>query len=256
MLKVVKIGGNVVDNPDKLGDFLSGFARLDGEKILIHGGGKIASAISKSLGIEPVMVDGRRVTDARTLEVVTMVYAGLINKDIVNKLNAAGCRAVGLTGADGALIRSDRRPPDPVDYGYVGDPVAVDTGLLEMLLRGGYTPVIAPITTDGRGALLNTNADTVARTIAVAMAPKASVELVYCFEKDGVLSDTKDESSVIPEIDTRSYHRLRAEGIVSSGMIPKLDNAFRALGDGVSQVTVCSADRIASGTNGGTRIRK
>ncbi|MCD8073153.1 MAG: acetylglutamate kinase [Alistipes sp.] len=256
MLKVIKIGGNVVDNPDKLEQFLAGFAKIEGGKILVHGGGKIASAISKSLGIEPVMIEGRRVTDARTLEVVTMVYAGLINKDIVNKLNAAGCRAVGLTGADGALVRSERRSPEPVDYGFVGDPVAVDTGLIKILCRGGYTPVIAPITTDGRGMLLNTNADTVAQIIAAAMASMTRVELVYCFEKKGVLSDTGDDDSVIPEIDTQSYRRLKTEGVVNSGMIPKLDNAFKALDSGISSVTICSSDSVASGKIGGTVIRK
>ncbi|MCD8103028.1 MAG: acetylglutamate kinase [Alistipes sp.] len=245
MLKVVKIGGNVVDNPERLESFLDDFARLDEPKILVHGGGRIASAISRTLGIEPVMLNGRRVTDERTLEVVTMVYAGLINKDIVNKLGARGCRAVGLSGADGKLVLSRRRPAEPVDYGYVGDPVKVNTGLLEMLAQGGYTAIIAPITTDGNGSLLNTNADTVAQTIAVAMAASVPVELVYCFEKQGVLADKDDEDSVIAEIDERSFETLKADGTVNEGMLPKLENAFSAVRSGVSRVVICSADAVA-----------
>ncbi|MCD7968900.1 MAG: acetylglutamate kinase [Alistipes sp.] len=254
MLKVVKIGGNVVDNPVKLAGFLEGFHRLDGPKILVHGGGKVASALAETLGIETVMVSGRRVTDERTLEVVTMVYAGLINKNIVNKLNAAGCRAVGLSGADGMLIRSDRRPAEPVDYGFVGDPVEVNTGLLELLAAGGFTPVIAPITTDGRGSLLNTNADTVARTVAVAMAPLMPVELVYCFEKKGVLRDVDDEDSVIRSVTPAVFEQLKSDGTVSQGMLPKLENALSAVAAGVRGVVICSSDAVATGRTDGTRI--
>lgn len=252
MLKVVKIGGNVVDNPDGLKTFLNDFSKLDEPKILVHGGGKIASAISRTLGIEPVMLDGRRITDERTLEVVTMVYAGLINKKIVNKLNAYSCRAVGLSGADGLLILSRRRPAEPVDYGFVGDPVKINTGLLEMLAQGGYTPIIAPITTDGEGTLLNTNADTVAQTIAVAMAGIIPVELIYCFEKPGVLRDTSDENSVISEINERAFEQLKADGTVGEGMLPKLENAFSAVRSGVSRVVICSAENVDG--NSGTVI--
>ena len=258
MLKVIKIGGNIVDNPEKLDRFLTDFARLEGPKILIHGGGKVATAISRALGIETRMIEGRRVTDAETLKVVTMVYAGLVNKTIVSKLNAAGCPAVGLSGADGMFIRSDRRSPVPVDYGFVGDPRQVNTALATSLLEMGYTVVAAPITCDETGSLLNTNADTVAQAIAVGMAQAATteeVELVYCFEKRGVLSNVEDENSVIPTIDRTSFAQLRAEGVVADGMLPKLENAFKAIDSGVSRVVICSAEQIACEGYGGTTVK-
>ncbi len=203
MLKVVKIGGNVVDNSEKLDRFLQDFASLEGPKVLVHGGGKIATTIGKALGIETQMIGGRRVTDAETLKVVTMVYAGLINKTIVAKLRTAGCNAVGLCGADGGLIVSRRRNPKPVDYGFVGDPELerFGTATAKTLIDAGYTLVVAPITVDGAdGSLLNTNADTVARTMAVGLSGTFETELVYCFEKRGVLMDVDDDRSVIPEI--------------------------------------------------------
>lgn len=258
MLKVIKIGGNIVDNPEKLDRFLTDFAHLSGPKILVHGGGKVATAISKALGIETQMIEGRRVTDAETLKVVTMVYAGIVNKTIVNKLNAAGCKAVGLSGADGEFILSERRSPVPIDYGFVGDPRRVNTRLAELLLGNGYTVVAAPITCDGKGTLLNTNADTVAQTIAVAMAQSAvreKVELVFCFEKRGVLCDVEDENSVIPMINRSSFAQLREKGIVADGMLPKLENAFKAIDSGVSNVVICSAEQITTEGYGGTTIR-
>lgn len=254
MLKVVKIGGNIVDNPEKLDKFLVDFASLKGDKILVHGGGKVATTISKALGIETVMIDGRRVTDAETLRVVTMVYAGVINKTIVSKLQAAGCNALGLCGADGGLIRSIKRSAKPVDYGYVGDPVAVNDLLVNTLTSSGFTLVVAPITHDGQGALLNTNADTVAQTIATAMASEGDVELVYCFEKRGVLMDVADDESVIGQITSEQYLQLKSEGVVADGMIPKLDNAFTAIANGVSKVVICSAERIAEKGYGGTTL--
>lgn len=259
MLKVVKIGGNVVDNLEKLDAFLRDFASLDGPKILVHGGGKIATSIGRALGIEARMIEGRRVTDAETLKVVTMVYAGLVNKTIVDKLRTAGCRAFGLCGADGGLILSRRRSPEPVDYGFVGDPLSDRFGLdaARMLIDAGYTPVVAPITADAESeGLLNTNADTVAQTVAVGMSAVYETELVYCFEKRGVLLDVNDDDSVIAEITPDRFAELRTRGIVADGMLPKLENAFRAIDSGVRSVAICSADRIASPGYGGTTLRK
>jgi len=268
MLRVVKIGGNIVDNPEKLDKFLADFASLAGDKILVHGGGKVATTISKALGIETRMIDGRRVTDAETLKVVTMVYAGVINKTIVAKLRTLGVDAIGLSGADGGFIISKRRSPVPVDYGFVGDPERVDTALARELLGRGMTIVAAPITFDAAsGSLLNTNADTVASAIAVAMAeggvePRddaeasagAETELIYCFEKRGVLADVNDENSVIPRIDRKLYASLKASGAIFEGMLPKLDNAFRAIDKGVTRVVICSAEMIAASGYGGTII--
>lgn len=256
MLKIVKIGGNVVDDPDKLQSFLAGFASLEGGKVLVHGGGKVATAIAAALGIETKMVNGRRVTDRRTLEVVTMVY-NVINKQITAALNGLGCNAVGLCGADGQFIVSEKRAPGPVDYGFVGDPVAVNTTLARQLAGAGYTIVAAPITYDGKGGLLNTNADTVAQAIATAMAEAGEVvELVFCFEKQGVMLDVNDENSLIPRIDETGFVRLKNEGIVDGGMLPKLENAFRAIDSRVKSVVICSADNIAKSGYGGTTITK
>ena len=224
------------------------FASLEGPKVLVHGGGKIATTIGKALGIETQMIGGRRVTDAETLKVVTMVYAGLINKTIVAKLRTAGCNAVGLCGADGGLIVSRRRNPKPVDYGFVGDPELkrFGTATAKTLIDAGYTLVVAPITVDGAdGSLLNTNADTVARTMAVGLSGTFETELVYCFEKRGVLMDVDDDRSVIPEITPARFAQLRADGIVADGMLPKLENAFDAIEHGVRSVAICSADAVA-----------
>lgn len=259
MLKVVKIGGNIVDNSAKLDKFLKDFAALEGDKILVHGGGKIATHIGKALGIETQMINGRRVTDAETLKVVTMVYAGLINKTIVDKLQALGCNALGVSGADGGLIRSKKRAPVPVDYGYVGDPVQGKFGseTASALIAAGFTIVIAPITMDeSGGGLLNTNADTVAQTVAVGMAQKYDTELIYCFEKRGVLKNIEDDDSVIPLITPADFERLRADGTVADGMLPKLENAFRAIDNGVKSVVICSAEAIGEKNYGGTRLSK
>jgi acetylglutamate kinase len=256
MLKVIKIGGSIVDNFARLRNFLADFASLTGDKILVHGGGKVATAISAALGIETQMINGRRVTDAPTLEVVTMVYAGL-NKQITATLQGLGCNAVGLCGADGGLVISRRRSPEPVDYGYVGDPVAINSAFVRQLLSGGHTIVTAPITYDGSGGLLNTNADTVAQTIATGMAAAGEeVELVYCFEKQGVLLDVDNEDSVIPRLDTARFAILKASGAIHSGMLPKLENAFAALEKGVQKVVICAAENIAQPDYGGTTIIK
>lgn len=254
MLKVIKIGGNVVDHPEKLEKFLTDFSKLQGPKILVHGGGKIATAISKALGIETTMIGGRRVTDAETIKVVTMVYAGVINKDIVARLNANGNPSIGMSGVDGNLILSKKRSPEPVDYGFVGDPEKVNTTLLNSLLEQGYTPVVAPITTDGKGALLNTNADTVAQTVATAMASQTKTELVFCFEKKGVLSDVDNEDSVIGTISRNDFEHLKADGIITDGMLPKIENAFNAISGGVEKVVICSSDNVAAPGYGGTTI--
>lgn len=257
MLKVVKIGGNIVDNSEKLDSFLRDFAKLEGPKILVHGGGRIATSIGKSLGIEAQMVNGRRVTDADTLKVVTMVYAGLINKTIVSKLQTMDCNAMGLSGADGSFIKSQRRNPEPVDYGFVGDPIADKFGFdtASMFIDNGYSIVAAPITMDAEsGELLNTNADTVASTIAVAMATKYDVELIYCFEKRGVLMDVNDENSVISQIAKDDFANLRSSGVVAEGMLPKLENAFKAIESGVVRVVICSAEAIYEAGYGGTTL--
>lgn len=256
MITVVKIGGNVIDSPEATACFVTDFAALEGPKILIHGGGKLATRLSAQLGIESRMIDGRRVTDRQTLDVVTMVYAGLVNKQLVAALSAAGCRSIGLSGADGDAITSVRRAVGEVDYGYVGDiaPGGVRSDLLASLLDAGLTPVFCAITCDGHGTLLNTNADSVASAVALAAARIAPTRLVFCFEKRGVLRDVEDEASVIAEIIPESYAALRAEGIINKGMLPKIDGAFRAIDGGVSCVVIKRADELLS--ESGTTIRK
>ncbi len=247
-IKVVKIGGNVVDDPDALSKFISDFSRLAGPKIIVHGGGKEATRLSAALGIETVMVEGRRVTDAETLSVVTMVYAGLINKRVVAMLQAAGIDALGLSGADANVITAVRRRNTSVDYGYVGDidPLDVNESVFSMLFRQGITPVVCAIMHDGDGQLLNCNADSVAAAVAMAVSRISSVDLIYCFEKPGVLADAGDDSSLIRQIDAETYDSLRAEGVVSKGMIPKIDNAMAALRGGVSEVYIKSAANLLS----------
>lgn len=245
-LKIVKIGGNIVDKPEALERFLKNFHKIGGPKILIHGGGAIASKLSKDLGIEVKMHNGRRITDFETLKLVTMVYAGLINKQIVAALQSNGCRAVGLSGADGNSVPAVKRAATPIDWGFVGDvePVDINADFLEMLLENGYAPVFCAITHDSNGSLLNTNADTMASSLARALSGKYNVSLVYCFEKDGVLADPDDDASVIPSIDRNSYKALLAEGKIVGGMIPKLDNAFAALENGVAEVFIKHADNL------------
>lgn len=246
-ITVVKIGGNIVDNPEALSRFVKAFASLEGKKILIHGGGKEATRLSTALDLPTTMIDGRRITDADTLRVVTMVYAGLVNKRIVSLLQAEGCNAMGLSGADANSIRATRRNPEPVDFGFVGDIDAsgVNVLLLEHLLDAGITPVFCAITHDGRGTLLNCNADTVASAVAVGASALGSTRLVYCFEQPGVMADINDPSSLIPLINPAEYESLRSSGVVNKGMIPKLDNAFRAISSGVDSVEIKHADNIA-----------
>lgn len=234
----------MVEDNDRLRRFLSGFAAAGGRKVLVHGGGRRATAVAARLGVESRMVDGRRITDKDMLEVVTMVYGGLVNKNIVAGLQAIGVNALGLTGADADAVRSHKRPVKDIDYGYVGDVDRVAADRLSTLIEAGITPVMAPLTHDGQGCLLNTNADTIAAETAKALAAMYDVTLVFCFEKKGVLTDPDDDDSVIPVITRADYARLAASGTVAGGMLPKLDNAFAALEAGVSRVNITLATAI------------
>ncbi|SMB97346.1 N-acetylglutamate kinase [Hymenobacter roseosalivarius DSM 11622] len=246
VLKIFKIGGGIIDDPDQLRFFLGELARVGGKKILVHGGGKGANELLASLGMLPNMINGRRITDAVTLDVVTMFYAGKTNKQIVALLQQAGVNALGLSGADGNVIRASKRPVGEVDYGFVGDlqKQNIHTDFIELLLGGNLMPVFCAITHDGHGQLLNTNADTIASTLARALAGRYQVELHFCFEKDGVLADVNDESSVIPQITPTLYAALKARGTIAAGMLPKLDNAFAALDEGVAKVIIENALKI------------
>ncbi len=244
-MTIIKVGGKIVEEPDTLAALLRDFAAIDGFKLLVHGGGRSATKVAASLGIETKMVDGRRVTDADMLRVVTMVYGGLVNKNIVAGLQGLGVDALGMTGADMNILRSDRRPVKTVDYGFVGDVKEVNGEALATLLRAGVVPVIAPLTHDGRGSLLNTNADTMAGETAKGLAQLFDVHLVFCFEKNGVLRDETDDDSVIAEITRSTYAELREQNIVTGGMIPKLDNAFDAIDAGVAEVVITNASSLA-----------
>lgn len=251
-ITVIKIGGNVLDDPEALDRFIGDFAALEGAKILVHGGGKLATRLAGRLDIPVRMTDGRRITDRETLDLVTMVYAGLLNKRLVAALQAAGCDALGLSGADGDIVRARKRPPQPVDYGFVGDIERVRLPLLRTLLEAGLTPVLPAIMHDGSGTLLNCNADSVAEAVARAAASLAPTDLVYCFEKRGVLRDPSDERSLIPRITAQSYPPLKEAGIVSGGMIPKIEHALRAVEAGVRSVRIGRAEELLAG--GGTAI--
>ena len=253
-LSVMKIGGNVIDDPVALKAFLREFAALEGPRILVHGGGKLATRLAERLELEVRMVDGRRITDKGMLDVVTMVYAGLVNKQLVAGLQAAGCNAIGLSGADGNVVTARRRAPQPIDFGFVGDIERVDAALIGRLLDAGLVPVLSAIMHDGKGTLLNCNADGVASAVALAMTAQAPVDLVYCFEKPGVLRDPEDEESVIGEITADSFAALRADGTVSKGMIPKIESALKAVEAGVRSVTIRSSARLTDGI--GTVIRQ
>ena len=238
MIKVVKIGGNVIDNPAALAQFLDDFAALQGPKILVHGGGKEATRLSGAMGIETTMINGRRVTDGATLEVVTMVYAGLINKRIVSGLQARGVNALGLTGADGRAIVSHRRPAAPVDYGFVGDIDSVNRELIESLLGRQIVPVFCAITCDADGQLLNSNADSVAGAVALCAASIGETELHFCFDKQGVLLDIDDPKSIVEEINESKFAELKSQGVVHSGMLPKIENALSVCRQGVNSVFI------------------
>ncbi len=252
-LTIIKVGGKIVETPQSLETLLNQFHQLEGHKILVHGGGRTATDVAAKLGIETTMIEGRRVTDEEMLRVVTMVYGGLVNKNIVAKLQAKGVNALGLTGADMNVIKSHRRPlKNGIDYGFVGDVDCVDAERLSLLLNAGITPVMAPLTHDKEGTLLNTNADTIAAETAKALAQHFEVTLIYCFEHAGVLTDPEDEASVIPLITRESFGELKAQGIVSGGMLPKIENSLAAVEACVRRVVITRADNI--GHDKGTSI--
>ena len=247
MIQVIKIGGGVLENEAQRNAFLRQFAAIESPKVLVHGGGRLATTMAERLGVETQMIDGRRVTDKVTLDIVTMVYGGLVNKQVVAQLQTMGVNAIGMTGADGGWMKSVKRPiKHGIDYGYVGDVIEVNGAHLRALLDNGLTPVIAPITYSAEGLLLNTNADTVASQTAISLAP--DVQLTFCFEKAGVLSNPDDESSLIARITPETYTQLKADGIISGGMIPKIDNAFTAIEHGVQYVRITHASNLQGGT--------
>jgi len=251
-LIVIKVGGKIVEEPESLQALLQDFARIEGHKVLVHGGGRSATQLATRLGIESQMVNGRRITDLETLKVVTMVYAGLVNKNIVAGLQALDVNALGLTGADLNYMRSEKRPVGEVDYGYVGDVKEVHSDILANLIHQGVVPVLAPLTHDKKGTMLNTNADTIAGEAAKALANHFDVTLMYCFEKEGVLMDADDDSSVIPQITRELFANYVENGIIQSGMIPKLENAYDAIDAGVKEVIITKSDNIFKG--GGTKV--
>lgn len=243
-LTIVKIGGNVIDNETELKQFLSDFAAIPGAKVLVHGGGKSATKMAEKLGITPQMVDGRRITDKRMLAIVVMMYAGLINKGIVADLQALNCLSMGFSGADGNLIQSVKRQHPSIDFGFVGDVIQVNTPLLEQLIHQNIVPVFCAITHDKNGQLLNTNADTIASELAIALATLFDVNLIYCFEKPGVLMNSEDDTTVIENITTVIYKELKEQQIIHSGMLPKLDNCFNALNRGVQKICIGHHDLL------------
>ena len=253
-LTIIKVGGKIVEEIETLNQLLDNFSSIKGCKILVHGGGRSATKIASQLGIESQMVNGRRITDAETLKVVTMVYGGLVNKNIVAGLQARGVNALGLTGADMDIIRSVKRPVKDVDYGFVGDVEQVNATFLADLIHKGVVPVLAPLTHDGKGNMLNTNADTIAGETAKAMSSLFDVTLVYCFEKKGVLRDENDDNSVIPQITHSEFEAYVADGTIQGGMIPKLENSFSAINAGVLQVVITSASTVNE--ESGTVIKK
>ena len=254
-LYVVKIGGNIIDDETKLLSFISDFAQISGLKILVHGGGKVATQLAEKMNLKQTLVEGRRITDAATLDIVTMVYSGLINKNIVAKLQSKQCNALGICGVDGNLVQSHKRTGANIDYGFVGDVDLINSALLSLLLSQGYIPVVAPITHDKNGQLLNTNADTIAQEIAVSLAAEYETTLIYSFEKEGVLLDIDDDNSTIKKLDKTYYEQLKSENKIFAGMVPKLDNAFKAVDLGLKHVIIGNAEKLGLlviGENGTT----
>lgn len=251
-LTLIKVGGKIVEEPETLQQLLRDFSSIEGYKVLVHGGGRSATKVAAQLGIESKMVNGRRITDADMLNVVTMVYGGLVNKNIVAGLQSLGINALGLTGADMNTMRSDKRPVKDVDYGFVGDVKEVNADLLSSLIRQGIVPVLAPLTHDKQGHMLNTNADTIAGEAAKALAKYFDVTLMFCFEKKGVLRDENDDDSVIPEINREAFKEYVEAGIIQGGMIPKLENAYQAIDAGVKEVIITQASEIHK--NSGTKV--
>ena len=249
-LTIVKIGGNVIDDDESLKDFVNTFASIEGQKLLVHGGGKIATKMAGQLGIASQMIDGRRVTDDDMIDIVVMTYAGLINKRIVALLNKEAVQAIGLSGADGNAILANKRPvTNGVDYGWVGDVEQVNESVLKNLMMAKITPVFCALTHDGDGQLLNTNADTIANAVAIAMATTYEVSLNYCFELNGVMGDLNDPRTLVKKMDLQSYRKLKEEGTIAGGMIPKLDNAFEAIQKGVAKVNILNVEALAQLNN-------
>ena len=251
-LTIIKVGGKVVENTESMNAFLDQFTRISSHKILVHGGGRTATEMAAKLGIESELVDGRRITGESMLEVVTMVYGGLVNKKIVAGLQARGCNSMGLTGADLNLISAIKRPVDKIDYGFVGDIDDVNSREIRMLINENVVPVVAPLTHDGNGNLLNTNADTIASELASELSNHFNVFLFYCFDKKGVLTDPRDDNSVIYDLDAEHYKNFKQAGTISTGMIPKLDNGFKAKRNGVKEVLITNTEHMAEGR--GTRL--
>lgn len=245
-VSIVKIGGSLIEDENVLDSFLKGFSAMDGLKILVHGGGKLATELANRLGIETKMANGRRITDKSSLEVITMVYGGLANKNIVAKLQALNCNAVGLSGADANTIQSVKRPVQEIDFGFVGDVEKVNPEIISLFLTNGITPVFCALTHNKKGQLLNTNADTIASEVAISLSKFYETHLYFCFEKAGVLRNVVDENSVIEHIDRKSYENLLAEGIIADGMLPKLHNCFHALNSGVAQVHIGNLNMIST----------
>ena len=243
-LKIIKIGGNIIDNDEVLNSFLVEFAKLKGPKLLVHGGGKLATKLANQMGVEVKMTNGRRITDADTLDIITMVYAGKINKNIVAELQALDCNSVGFSGADGNSIVSVKRPVKDVDFGFVGDVVKINTKTLNVLLNNEITPVFCAITHDENGQLLNTNADTIASELAIGFANQFKTELYYCFEKNGVMLNMNDDNSIIENINTKTYKELIDDGIIADGMLPKLNNCFHAIENQVSKVCIGKSEML------------
>lgn len=252
-ITVVKVGGKIVEDPSRLEELLTQFEAIPGFKLLVHGGGRMATTVGDKMGIESIYVEGRRVTDIETLKVVTMVYGGLVNKNVVAKLQAMGSNALGLTGADMNIIEAHKRVVKDIDYGYAGDIDKVNAELLSGLIKQGVVPVLAPLTHDGEGGMLNTNADTIAAEVAKGLSQFFDVSLIYCFEKAGVLEDENDDNSVIPLITKKLFQAYKSSGIVSGGMIPKLDNAFMSIEAGVKEVIIKQSSDLNK--NSGTIIR-
>nr|WP_255444024.1 acetylglutamate kinase [Robiginitalea sp. SC105] len=254
-MSIVKIGGAFLEEPGLVESFTEAFTALKGLKLLVHGGGKRATELSHRMGIEPRVVDGRRITDSASLEVAVMVYGGWANKTLVARLQAMGCNALGLSGADANLIRARKRPAGDIDYGFVGDIESVNVPAVSALLEAGFVPAFCALTHDGQGQLLNTNADTIAADLAAGLSQRYATRLLYCFEKAGVLEDIANPSSVIPRIDRAAYDQLRAEGKIAAGMLPKLHNCFQALEKGVGQVFIGAPEMLRPGHHIHTEIR-
>lgn len=253
-LSIVKIGGNIIEDETSLNAFLELFSNLEGKKILVHGGGKRATHMASKLGIESKMINGRRITDAETLEVITMVYGGLVNKNVVAKLQALNTDAIGLTGADVNSIKSDKRPVKEIDFGFVGDVKKVAHNSIDKLIQADFTPVFCAITHDGNGQLLNTNADTIASQVAVGMSNLYDTSIYYCFELNGVLRDINDKDSVVRHIDSKVYKELLEQGIIADGMLPKLENCFDALKNGVNNINMGNTSMLTQANDNFTTI--